>query len=118
MWIDAPPGTKSLALIVIDRHPVAKNFVHWIVIDIKPDVSSLDEGASGHMPNGAREVKVYTGPNPPSGSHDYEFTLYALKVEALELPKKVSLDMFTQTLGPHCIAEAKLSGKFTRVKTN
>jgi phosphatidylethanolamine-binding protein (PEBP) family uncharacterized protein len=40
------------------------------------------------MPAGSREVRPYAGPFPPSGTHDYEFTLYALKTDRLDLPKK------------------------------
>src|SRR4051812_1016093 len=85
LWENVPQGTKSFALAVVDRHPVARNFVHWLVIDMSADVTSLEEGASGsaRMPVGSRELKVYGGPNPPSGSHNYEFTLYALKTDKL-----------------------------------
>src|SRR5258708_27194238 len=33
-WENAPQGTKSFALAVVDRHPVARNFVHLLVIDM------------------------------------------------------------------------------------
>ncbi len=115
-WENVPQGTKSFALAVVDRHPVARNFVHWLVIDMSADVTSLEEGASGRalMPAGSRELKVYGGPNPPSGSHDYEFTLYALKTEKLDLPEKVSLETFTKAVEQSSLATAKLVGKFAR----
>jgi phosphatidylethanolamine-binding protein (PEBP) family uncharacterized protein len=52
------------------------------------------------MPAGSREVKPYLGPFPPSGMHEYEFTLYALRTERLDLPKKVSFDAFTEAVQP------------------
>lgn len=115
-WENVPRGTKSFALAVVDRHPVARNFVHWLVIDMSADVTSLEEGASGSalMPVGSRELKVYGGPNPPSGSHNYEFTLYALKTEKLDLPKKVSLETVTLAVEQSSLATAKLVGTFTR----
>ncbi len=118
-WENAPQGTKSFALAVVDRHPVAKNFVHWLVIDISAAVTSLKEGASGSalLPAGARELKVYMGPNPPAGSHDYEFTLYALKTDRLDLPGKVSLETFTRAVEQSSLATAKLVGKFARAMT-
>jgi Raf kinase inhibitor-like YbhB/YbcL family protein len=63
-WDNVPQGTKSFALAVVDRHPVARNFVHWLVIDMSADVTSLEEGASGsaRMPAGSRELKVYGVP--------------------------------------------------------
>jgi phosphatidylethanolamine-binding protein (PEBP) family uncharacterized protein len=46
-WRDAPRGTKSFALAVVDRHPVARNYGHWLVVDIHAGTTSLKEGASG-----------------------------------------------------------------------
>jgi Raf kinase inhibitor-like YbhB/YbcL family protein len=115
-WENVPQGTQSFALAVVDRHPVARNYVHWLVIDMSADVISLKEGASGRalMPAGSRELKAYGGPNPPSGSHDYEFTLYALKTEKLDLPEKGSLETFTKAVEQSSLATAKLVGTFAR----
>jgi len=66
------------------------------------------------MPAGSREVEPYSGPFPPSGTHDYEFTLYAVKTDRLDLPTKVSLDAFTKAVEPNSLATAKLVGKFTK----
>jgi Raf kinase inhibitor-like YbhB/YbcL family protein len=117
-WKDAPTETASFALSVVDRHPVAANYVHWLVVDIDAGVSSLPEAASGSaMPAGSREVRPYAGPFPPSGTHDYEFTLYALATDRLDLPKKASLEAFTRAVEPNVLATAKLVGKFTRIRT-
>jgi Raf kinase inhibitor-like YbhB/YbcL family protein len=116
-WKAALTGTKLFALAVVDRHPVAGNYVHWLVVDIDAGVTSVGEAAAGAaMPAGSREVKPYAGPFPPSGTHDYEFTLYALGTDRLELPKKVSLDAFTNAVEPHVLATAKLVGKFTKIR--
>jgi hypothetical protein len=118
-WADAPTETSSFALSVVDRHPVAGNYVHWLVVEIDADVTSLQAGAAGAaMPDGSREVKPYAGPFPPSGTHDYEFTLYALNTDRVVLPKKVSLDAFMSALQPHLLATATLVGKFTKVRAN
>jgi len=115
-WEDVPPETKSFALSIVDHHPVAKNFVHWMVTDISANVTALKEAASAspQMPAEARELKAYTGPNPPSGSHDYEFTLYALKTYTLDLPQNASLDEFTRAAEEKSLATAKLIGKFDK----
>jgi Raf kinase inhibitor-like YbhB/YbcL family protein len=100
-WEAAPRATRSFALSVVDRHPVAGNYVHWLVVDIGAEVTSLPEAAAGAaMPAGSREVSPYAGPFPPSGTHDYEFTLYALKTDRLDLPGKVSLEAFTKAVEP------------------
>lgn len=58
-WTGAPEGTKSFALSIVDHHPVARKWAHWIVINIPPDVTSLPEGASGKsMPPGSIEAKT------------------------------------------------------------
>ena len=45
-WKNVPPGTKSFALSMVDPHPVAQNWVHWLVINIPANATSLEEGAS------------------------------------------------------------------------
>lgn len=95
-WSGAPPETKSFALIVHDPDAhQANGWYHWMVIDIPADVTRLEEGisGSGNLPRGAREIRNdfddvhYGGPCPPKGDkpHRYVFTLYALKVEKLQV---------------------------------
>jgi phosphatidylethanolamine-binding protein (PEBP) family uncharacterized protein len=64
--------------------------------------------------NSHQTFKVYGGPNPPSGSHDYAFTLYALKTEKLDLPEKVSPATVILTVEQSSLATAKLVGTFAR----
>jgi Raf kinase inhibitor-like YbhB/YbcL family protein len=122
-WTEPPPETKSLALSIVDPHPVAKNWIHWFVINIPHSVSTLAEGASGKaMPPGSRELYNtygalgYGGPEPPKGSgpHPYEVTLYALNVEALDLAANSSLSAFRKALEGKIIASAKITGIFER----
>jgi Raf kinase inhibitor-like YbhB/YbcL family protein len=117
-WENAPQGTKSFALSIVDKLSVARYYVHWLVCDMSADITSLEEGASGNarMPAGSRELKAYVGPFPPSGTHNYEFTLYALKTEKLDLPEKVSLETFTKAVEQNSLATAKLVGKFARIR--
>jgi Raf kinase inhibitor-like YbhB/YbcL family protein len=80
-WQGAPQGTVSFALIIDD--PDARGFVHWVAFDIRG-------GSSGALAEGLRPTdapsqgrndmgqKGYTGPCPPSGTHRYRFTLWAL----------------------------------------
>ncbi len=117
-WENAPQGTKSFALSILDKLSATRIYVHWLVCDMSADITSLKEGASNaRMPEGSRELKAYVGPFPPSGTHNYEFTLYALKTDKLDLPEKVTLDMFTSAVKKNSLATAKLVGTFTKVKT-
>ena len=46
-WEEAPQGTRSFALALVDIDPIARNYVHWLVSDISPKISSLPEAVSG-----------------------------------------------------------------------
>jgi Raf kinase inhibitor-like YbhB/YbcL family protein len=122
-WSGAPAGTQSFALAMVDPHPVARNWVHWLVIDIPPGATSLPEGASGKlMPQGAVELQNsfgatgYGGPQPPrgSGDHPYVFTLYALSVPKVAIGKSAGLAAFQQALAGKTLATATLTGYFGR----
>lgn len=125
-WSGVPEGTRSFALAVTDPDlPEAFNFprafAHWLVHDIPADVRGLAEGASGtaRMPAGARELpsdfvtfripgfgRGYGGPWPPDRAHRYVFTLYALKVAALELGADADLAAFSAAVLPTTIDTA------------
>ena len=121
-WIVSQSGAKSYALSIIDPHPVARNWVHWFVINIPPGVSKLQEGASltKNMPAGSRELSNtynetgYGGPAPPegSGAHPYIATLYALDVPSLELPVKTSREQFQSAVERHVIEKGEMKGFF------
>lgn len=122
-WKNAPPGTKSFTLSIIDPHPVAQNWVHWFVINIPASATSLAEGASRKsMPAGAAELKNsfgdagYGGPQPPKGSgeHPYVVTLYALTVEKVDLGSSASLSAFKKVLEGKVIQSTSITGKFER----
>lgn len=122
-WGGAPEQTRSFALSIIDPHPVADNWVHWLVVNIPPTITALPEGASClRMPSGAKELYTsygeigYGGPEPPKGSgpHPYVITLYALDVPALECALTVSRQAFLALLEGHVLARAVLTGIYER----
>jgi Raf kinase inhibitor-like YbhB/YbcL family protein len=75
-----PAEAKSLAIIVDDPDAPLSIFHHWIIWNIPPKVSEISE----HLPEGSVEgihsaqKQGYFPPCPPSGTHRYIFTLYAL----------------------------------------
>ncbi|HAY20675.1 YbhB/YbcL family Raf kinase inhibitor-like protein [Desulfobacca acetoxidans] len=122
-WSEVPPGAKSLALSIIDPHPVANNWVHWLIINIPCEAQGLLEGASRkNLPAGARELRNsfgeigYGGPQPPKGTgdHPYVATLYALNVKELDLPGKPSLAAFQKALEGKILATATITGFYGR----
>jgi len=122
-WKDGPAGTKSFCLSIVDPHPVAQNWVHWLVINIPPQVTSIEEGASKKkMPKGSVELKNsfgdigYGGPQPPQGTgdHPYVVTLYALNLEKLDLGANTSLSAFKKAIEGKVIGSASITGKYDR----
>lgn len=122
-WSDVPKNTKSIALSIVDPHPVAKNWVHWFVIDIPATITEIQEGASQRaMPNGSRELLNsygslgYGGPEPPKGSgeHPYVITVYALDVPALHLSEMTTLAEFNKALNGKVIDTATITGMYER----
>jgi hypothetical protein len=122
-WSGTPAGTKSFALSMVDPHPVARNWVHWLVIDLPPEAESLAEGASmKKMPRGAMELQNsfgdlgYGGPQPPwgTGDHPYVVTLYALNAARLELPVNTSLAAFQKALEGKVLAHSSITGYYGR----
>ena len=114
-WQGAPDGTQSYALSLVDLHPIARGYVHWLVCDIDAETTSIPEGAAtGGLAEG-RELVPYEGPFPPSGTHDYEFTLYAIGVQTVPLRSGASLEAFRREVVKSSLGSATLSGRFTRV---
>lgn len=123
-WSEIPDGTKSFMLTSIDVHPMASNWVHWMVINIPPDVNSLEENCSNSakLPHGSKELintfgmKGYGGPQPPrgSGKHEYVTTLYALDIEKFNLSGEVSEKGLLKETGSHILGKAVYTGYFSR----
>ena len=114
-WSGAPAGTKSFALSCIDPDAPMGDFIHWLVYNIPVTVSEITQAAP--LPAGAQEVvndfgkKSYGGPCPPSGTHRYFFTIYALKVSDLGT---VSRKDFLKKVKENQISSAEIIGLYTR----
>jgi Raf kinase inhibitor-like YbhB/YbcL family protein len=122
-WDDPPTGTQSFAFSIVDPHPVARNWVHWLVADIPATARALAAGASGRaMPAGSLELRNsfgqrgYGGPQPPpgTGDHPYVCTVYALSVPKLGLPEGTSLSQFQRALTGKVLAQASMTGKHSQ----
>lgn len=113
-WEDAPEGTKSFALTVIDPDAPSGDWIHWFVCDILADVHEISE--AGPLPAGSRQVgndfgrEPYGGPCPPSGTHRYYFTLYALNAKQLPARK----EDFVRLCEQHQMARVQLMGTYSR----
>jgi Raf kinase inhibitor-like YbhB/YbcL family protein len=113
-WENVPDRTKSFALAVTDPDAPGGTWIHWLVHNISKELREIDRAS---LPEGAEEVqndfgrKRYGGPCPPSGTHRYFFTIYALDTERLEGVNKRN---FFDTVEQHTIEEATIKGLYKR----
>ena len=120
-WAPPPSGTKSLALVSDDPDAPGGTWVHWIVYNLPPSLRVLPEAfpPNEELPDGTRQGLTsfgrtgYGGPCPPSGTHRYVFTLYALDV-VLALPPRSSARQLDEAIKGHVLAQAELMGTYRR----
>jgi hypothetical protein len=118
-WEGGPEDIGALALIMDD--PDARGFVHWVVVDMTGSASgALAEGISS-SPDAPQQGKNdfgrtgYGGPCPPSGTHRYVFTLYALS-EQLALSGTPSASEVRDAMRGRVLAETTLTASYTRAR--
>lgn len=111
-----PPETVSLALIMDDPDAPAGTFTHWVVFNMKPDTTRIEENSLPAVAdlglNSANKLD-YVGPCPPSGTHHYYFKVYALD-KVLDLPAGASRSDVEQAMAGHIIDQGQLMGLFSR----
>jgi Raf kinase inhibitor-like YbhB/YbcL family protein len=124
-WSGVPPGTESLALIVDDPDapdPKAPRmtWVHWVLYNIPPTVTSLGEGLEPRdLPQGTLEGvndwkrTGYGGPCPPIGRHRYFHKLYALDVTLDDLGNPTKEDLLQAAEG-HILGRVELMGTYQK----
>ena len=122
-WSDPPAETKSFVVTVYDPDaPTGSGWWHWIVYNIPAEATELPGGAgSGKaaLPKGAWEARTdygkagYGGACPPPGSkpHRYIFTVYALKVDKLEVPPDASPALIGYQTRANALGSATFTAK-------
>jgi Raf kinase inhibitor-like YbhB/YbcL family protein len=123
----APPGARSLALVVHDpdvpdpRQP-RRIWVHWVLYNLPPKTVALPEAMTAvTLPAGAREgtndwhQTGYGGPCPPVGRHRYVLTLYALDVVLPDLQRPTRAALLAAMEG-HILAETRLIGTYEKTR--
>jgi Raf kinase inhibitor-like YbhB/YbcL family protein len=128
-WSRAPEATKSFALLVHDPDAPTggAGWWHWLVVNIPASATLLRKNAGkadgSNLPSGCAQIDTdfggpgWGGPCPPAGDkpHRYNFTLYALKVDALDVDG-ASAALAGYMINANAIGKAKLTGKFGRKK--
>jgi Raf kinase inhibitor-like YbhB/YbcL family protein len=112
---EIPHGTKTLAVILFDPDASPDGFVHWVLWNLPPS-SKIQEkimsGAKGN--NGSGEIG-YTGPCPPTGTHHYQFTVYALDTK-LSLPETSGKKELEAAMQGHILAQGTITGLYKKIK--
>lgn len=110
-----PDSAASLVLIMDDPDAPAGVWDHWVVWNIDPSTTTVEEGVE---PVGVRgtttsQTTCYVPPCPPGGEHRYVFTLYALDTK-LELPDGANRQEVDQAMDGHILEQAELIGRYSR----
>ena len=124
-WSNPPAGTKSFAVTAYDPDaPTGSGWWHWVMYNIPPTASGLTAGAGNgrNAPRGSQEgrtdfgTKGYNGPCPPVGDkpHHYHFTVFALKVDKIDVPGDATAAMIGFNLYANKLATARLTGLYAR----
>ena len=115
-WSRVPHGTKSLAIICQDPDAPSGTFTHWLLYGLPADLQSMPEGV---VPLGARQGTNdfgrvgYGAPCPPSGTHQYIFTIYALDIKP-NVPIGAMKSAVFSALRGHVLAQGRLIGVYRR----
>jgi hypothetical protein len=117
-WKGAPPATKSFALIVDDPDAPAGLWTHWVLFDLPATTTKLAEGAKGLGLDGKNswDATGWGGPCPPSGTHHYNFRLFALDVATLGKSAGASRADVEAAMSAHVVGRATLMGTYARAK--
>jgi len=122
-WKGAPAATKSIAITVYDPDaPTGSGWWHWIVYNLPPTTTSLDEGAGSgkaSLPAGAGQGRndygqsAFGGACPPPGKpHRYIFTVFALKTDKIDVDANASAALIGFMLNANKIATARMTAHY------
>ena len=115
-WTGIPSDTVSLALIMDDPDAPAGTWVHWVLYNLPPDLTELEQGKSGGGVDGKNDFNRfgYGGPCPPKGSnHRYFIKVYALDT-VLDLKPGATKAQVEGAMRGHILVQGQLMGKYGR----
>ncbi|MES2154643.1 MAG: YbhB/YbcL family Raf kinase inhibitor-like protein [bacterium] len=117
-WTGLPDGTGAVALILDDPDAPGGTWTHWTLWDLPPTVMSLAAGADvtrlgAVLGTTSARTQGYHGPCPPSGTHRYFFTIYALD-GMLGLPRGAKVDELRAAIKGRALGKGQLMGTFSK----
>ncbi len=126
-WKDIPEGTKSFAVTAYDPDaPTGSGWWHWLAYNIPASVHELASGAgnpaSDLAPAGMVQHRTdygstgFGGACPPKGDkpHRYQFKIFALNVDHLDIDPASSAALVGFMLNAHKIGVAELESLYQR----
>lgn len=113
---EIPPAAKSLALIMDDPDAPGGTFNHWLLWNIPLEQATIAEAttpSSAVVGKNSAGSNKYLGPCPPSGTHHYRFTAFALD-STLSLGAEANRAKLDEALKNHVIDQATLTGLYQK----
>jgi Raf kinase inhibitor-like YbhB/YbcL family protein len=119
-WSGAPKETKSFAITAFDPDaPTGSGWWHWTVLNLPATTMHLERGAKITT---ALETRTdfgkpgFGGACPPEGDgmHRYQFTVWALPQDKIDLPADISPAVVGFTLNSMALDKAVLTATFVR----
>ncbi|MEV6845496.1 YbhB/YbcL family Raf kinase inhibitor-like protein [Actinoplanes sp. NPDC051411] len=107
-------SAPAWAIVVDDPDAPGGDFYHWVVADLPGSAATVGDS----VPAGAHELRNsggstgWTPPCPPSGTHHYRFTVYALKGRT-GIPADSSIDDAFAKISSSASAQGRLTGLVT-----
>lgn len=117
-WKNIPSNTKSLTLIMDDPDAPSGTWTHWVLFNLPPNINSIEENIKTLVPEvslgkNSWQKNAYGSPCPPSGTHHYIFTLYALDIPFTS-DKLFNNTTFFKEMQDHILATATITGIYKR----
>lgn len=124
-WTNPPAGTKSFAVTMYDPDaPTGSGWWHWVMYNIPASTTGLVTGAGNgrNAPRGSEQgrtdfgSKGYGGPCPPVGDkpHHYHITVFALKVDKLDVPGDATAAYVGFNLNANKLGTVRVTGLYGR----
>lgn len=119
---DVPDETQALALIVDDPDAPVGLFTHWLVWNIEPDITDIEEDVvweSATEGTNSAGRSGWMAPCPPvdTGVHHYRFQLFAL-TSPLDLKEGAKRNEVEDAVKACEIARAELVGEYRNSHEN
>lgn len=127
-WTGIPVGTKSIAVTMHDPDAPTggAGWWHWMVINLPADLTELGHNAgelgNAKLPKESRQLRndggeyAYGGCMPPEGdgAHRYNFTIYALDCDVIDVPEDATTSLTGFMINHHCIGKTTITGRYQR----